>query len=119
MCTLLVPPGICLPRLPVEQAVLSQALARLLPFDPSRWQPGPAEALICPRCLWAVATYLLHWAAGPYWEVIRAGGLPGFSLFLHERTELAWYFENHRAAGLDPFVAADQIAGYEAAHFEA
>jgi hypothetical protein len=62
-----------------------------------------------------VATYLLWAGTVPYWDVIRAGGVRGYSLYVHELLELAWYGEH----ALNPFDIPTQIARYEEAHASA
>jgi hypothetical protein len=59
--------------------------------------------------------YLLHWGAGIYWDIIRGGGVRGYSLFLHEWIELASYAIGKH----DPFVEEVQLRQYPANHARA
>jgi hypothetical protein len=78
-----------------------------------------------PTDLKVVGTYLRLWyyrnrLNRVYWNIILRGGMPGYSVFLHELWELRWYFEH----GLNPFLKdprrdpyqTDQSLGYPQAH---
>lgn len=62
----------------------------------------------------AVCEYLKRWAS-PYWEPIRKGGPRGYSLFLHEWTEVRQY----RARGADHLNGSDQATHYKSCHAHA
>jgi hypothetical protein len=62
--------------------------------------------------LTVVGTYLTHHQTVFYWDVILAGGVRGYSLFLHEAVELQWYAERN----VNPFDASQQIGPYSEAH---
>jgi len=77
--------------------------------------------------LFLVGQYMRTWDTTAYWEIMLRGGMPGYTLCLHELAELEWYFEHHPEACLDPFDAVprrqssgrvdfDQVEGYEKAH---
>lgn len=59
-----------------------------------------------------VGKYLVFWETTHYWNIILDNSVPGYSLFIHEVTELEWYFSR----GLNPFSYKDQLKGYEKAH---
>lgn len=111
------PVGIRPPPARLDRRTLLEVLARLAPAEGPRPGGGPEVPAACLECLGLVASYLLHWVGDRYWDVIGVGGVRGMSLFLHERAELDWYFDHYAHTRLNPFVAADQIAGYESAHF--
>jgi hypothetical protein len=58
-----------------------------------------------------VATYL-EWSGTIYWDWVVEGGLRGYSLYLHELTELKWYVDH----GHNPFDPREQIRYYDFAH---
>lgn len=98
------------PNVPIDHQRVNQTVNLYWwdsPINPQQWAHTDDMML--------VGTYLIRWRTEPYWEVILQGGVRGYSLYLHELTELAWYF----AQDADPFHAQEQTAGYRAAHAEA
>jgi hypothetical protein len=59
-----------------------------------------------------VGKYLAWAGTLPYWDIILAGGIRGYSLYLHELFELSWY----AGRGLNPFDVLTQVDHYPEAH---
>lgn len=77
-----------------------------------------------------VGQYLANWGFPLYWDLISRGGIAGYSLCLHELTEIVWYFEHFHQKPLDPYdkipkqrpagySSLDQVEGYPKAHARA
>jgi hypothetical protein len=77
--------------------------------------------------LFLVGQYLWTWGSSSYWDIILRGGIPGYSLCLHELAEIEWYFENYNRRRFDPYDTVakkqpsgvwrlDQMEGYKEAH---
>lgn len=132
MSSLQVPLGIRVPEVRVDLAAITEALSRFEQFgnqDPSL--PVNRHDLVL------VGKYLLNWynkddvntnECNPqYWNLVLQDGLPGYTLFIHEASELQWYFDNFDEKKLDPFLkdlrpgsgTVDQIMGYDPAHARA
>jgi len=62
-----------------------------------------------------VGKSLLHYGNDFYWSWIVEGGIRGYSLYIHELTELKWFFKQ----ALNPFEPEDQIQGFAEAHSSA
>ena len=105
-----IPSRVRMPDVPIDHHRVDQAV-RFYQWDraanPHQWVRR--EDLI------VVGTYLLWWDTAPYWEIILQGGVPGYSLCLHELVELDWYFKQDA----DPFNFQEQTAGWREAHAEA
>lgn len=87
-----------------------------------------------PKCspgrldLFLVGQYMETWETTPYWDIILRGGMPAYSLCLHELAEIEWYFRRYNTNGcLDPYdkqpkerrpgeFSFDQQEGYDDAH---
>jgi hypothetical protein len=100
-------PPTWIPNVPLEAGRVQQALASY------NWTAalGPFPA-VEEGDLVLVGRYLVHHGGDPYWDVIMRGGVRGYSLYLHELTELRWYAEHSH----NPFDAATQIQHYPLAH---
>ena len=97
----------------VPDAALGRDQVRSI-MDGYSWYSGVGRTDWCTdEGLTLVHLYLKRWQAEyPYWTIICAGGVRGYSLYLHELAEVNAFL----SSGLCPFDAHDQRTGYAAAH---
>jgi len=95
-------PHVALDENKVEWAVRSYQWASA--SGPFRWVEKDNLILI--------GRYLVYHQTVPYWEIILKGGVPGYSLYLHELAELTWYAKEK----CNPFDSEQQIRHYPVAH---
>lgn len=98
---------LCMPNCSDRQTLHSVASRYSWPdgFGAFQWATEDALSLVC--------EYLDHWGgAEKYWNPIVAGGPRGYSLFLHEWTEIRVYQQQ----GADYLTIQDQAKHYERCH---
>jgi hypothetical protein len=97
--------------LPSGVSVPSEPVVRELAAD-HRWTAAPLRfAWVNFEDARTVGTYLV-WSGTAYWTWVAEGGVRGYSLYLHELTELKWYLDH----GFNPFDVREHNRNYWRAH---